>query len=420
MTYQQALEYISSLEKRGWRLGLDRMEELLARFGEPHLSGPHFFHVAGTNGKGSVVSLVQLMLTRSGYRTGSFLSPYVYDFRERIQIDGEMIAEEDLSRITASLVPISESLATSIFCGPTEFEFKTAVGFTYWKEQKCDYVALEVGLGGRLDATNVVDPLVSIITEIGLDHQQYLGDTIEAIAQEKAGIIKPGKPVVCGTSDPRATQVILDVARMCESEIWCLGDEIRIGLNRISTPVRRHSVDLGKMAVHERRNAATAVAALDIVGLTISDDVIDQVVTSLALPGRMEVIHDRPTVILDGAHNDQAASAVSGAIRKRHGNAKVILVYSAGSGHDPSSTVLAFDADTVHAAPMQHPRGLTASALRRALPESAKVHTSVKDAVLNAIHEATEVDVILISGSFYLLSEAKVGLHQVLGESARR
>jgi dihydrofolate synthase/folylpolyglutamate synthase len=420
VTYQQALVYISSLEKRGWRLGLDRMEELLARSGEPHRRGPHFFHVAGTNGKGSVVSLLQSILTRSGYRTGSFLSPYVYDFRERIQVDGELISEEDLARLTTSLAPLSESIAKSTLGGPTEFEFKTAVGFTYWKEQDCDFVALEVGLGGRLDATNVVEPLVSVITEIGLDHQQYLGDTIEAIAQEKAGIIKPCKPVVCGTSDPRATRVLRDVAQRCESVIWCVGDEVRVDIDGITTPAREHVVDLGNISFHQRRNAATAVAAIDIVGLPISDDVIEQAVTSLALPGRMEVVHDQPTVILDGAHNDQAASAVSRAIRERCCNSKVILVYSAGSGHDPSSTVVAFDADSVHAAPMQHPRGLRVDALKAALPESAKLHTSVRDAVMNSIYEATECDVILISGSFYVLGEAKAALRQVLGESARR
>src|SRR5688500_11172275 len=212
MTYTEARKYIESLQARGWRLGLDRMEAFLDRLGNPH-DGLRAFHVAGTNGKGSVTGMIAACLTSAGYKTGSFYSPYVYDFRERIQIDGEMISEADVARLTALIKPVADEMACEEVGGPTEFEFKTAMAFVFWKEMGCEVAAVEVGLGGRLDATNVIEePICAVITEIGLDHQQYLGDTIEKIAFEKAGIIKPGRPVVTGVTDDRAHKVISEVA----------------------------------------------------------------------------------------------------------------------------------------------------------------------------------------------------------------
>ena len=212
MTYPEARKYIESLQARGWRLGLDRMEVFLDRLGNPH-DGLRAFHIAGTNGKGTVTGMISACLTSAGYKTGSFYSPYVYDFRERIQIDGEMISKADVARLTALIKPVADEMVYEEVGGPTEFEFKTAMAFVYWKEMGCDVAAVEVGLGGRLDATNVIEePVCAVITEIGLDHQQYLGDTIEKIAFEKAGIVKPGRPVVTGVTDDRAYGVIREAA----------------------------------------------------------------------------------------------------------------------------------------------------------------------------------------------------------------
>jgi dihydrofolate synthase / folylpolyglutamate synthase len=202
MDYQQAQDYIASLAQRGWRLGLDRMTEFAARADLVGSLGdgdsPKFIHVAGTNGKGSVTAMLQSCLVDQGHRTGAFFSPYVVDPRERIQFGREMISKEDLAAIATKLMPIGESLSETEFGGVTEFEFKTAMGFEYWKQKECDWVALEVGLGGRLDATNIITPASSAIVSISYDHVSILGETLAEIAREKAGVIKPGRPVVVG------------------------------------------------------------------------------------------------------------------------------------------------------------------------------------------------------------------------------
>ncbi|HEY0866603.1 MAG TPA: hypothetical protein VGE01_04465, partial [Fimbriimonas sp.] len=220
MTYPEALAYVSGLEPRGWRLGLDRMQAFIDRaglsqnVGRPPGTDPagkpgaRFIHVAGTNGKGSVTAFLQSMLVEHGYRTGAFFSPYVVDPRERVQFGRSLISESDFASVVAHLKPIAESFSETEFGGITEFEFKTAVGVEYWRRKRCEWVALEVGLGGRLDATNVVHPACSAIVSIGYDHTQILGDTLEKIAFEKAGIVKPETPLVVGDVPEPARRVI--------------------------------------------------------------------------------------------------------------------------------------------------------------------------------------------------------------------
>ena len=230
MTYEQALAYIAALEPRGWRLGLDRMQEFVHRagldqsIGNP--SGPQFIHVAGTNGKGSTTAFLQSILVESGYRTGSFFSPFVVDPRERVQFGRELIGKQELADLTEALIPVADSLTDSEFGGITEFEFKTAIGFQYWKQRHAEWVALEVGLGGRLDATSVVTPCASIIVSIGLDHMHILGDTRAKIAFEKAGVIKPGAPVIVGDLPPDALEVVTEVAQANTAPIWRWGHEV--------------------------------------------------------------------------------------------------------------------------------------------------------------------------------------------------
>src|SRR6185436_18334668 len=231
MTYDEALAYIASLAPRGWRLGLDRMQAFVDKIGMQDAlgaeGGPQFIHVAGTNGKGSVTAYLQSILVEAGYKTGAFFSPFVYDPRERVQFGRELISKEDLAKLTEELIPIAESFSDTEFGGITEFEFKTALGFLYWKRKQCEWVALEVGLGGRLDATNVVTPKASIIVSIGLDHTNILGHTLAEIAYEKAGIIKPKVPVVVGQMPHEALEVIERAAAEREAPIWRYGKEIR-------------------------------------------------------------------------------------------------------------------------------------------------------------------------------------------------
>ena len=208
MTYREAVEYIHSVVWRGSRPGLSRICELLARLGNPE-EGLKFIHIAGTNGKGSTSAMTESVLREAGYKTGLFVSPYIKSFNERIAFCGVPIDNESLAEITARVKPHAEQMADT----PTEFELITAIGLCYFRQMNCDIVVLETGMGGRLDSTNVIkDPLATVITGIALDHTEYLGDTVEKIAAEKAGIIKRGAPVVWGGHDARARAVIETVA----------------------------------------------------------------------------------------------------------------------------------------------------------------------------------------------------------------
>lgn len=374
MTYSDARRYIESLQARGWRLGLDRMEVFLDRLDNPQV-GLQAFHVAGTNGKGSVTAMIAAALAEAGYKSGAFFSPYVYQFEERIQVDGRLISRDDVARLTAELKPIADDMVYEEVGGPTEFEFKTAMAFVYWREQGVDYAAVEVGMGGRLDATNVIEaPLCAVITEIGLDHQQYLGETIEKIALEKAGILKPGRPAVTGVTDDAAYEVI----RRRAEELQC--------------PLQRVKADS-----FLELNRALAAAALD-VGLPRG---AAWRVPQVSLPGRLEVVSTDPPVVFDGAHNEQAVSAVL-----RHVPGSVVCVYSCATGHPPLTSLVRELCREVFVAAMNHPRGLPAEELQ-------PTHSSVADAVRAGLEALQPRETLLVLGSFFLLAEARQALRDL-------
>lgn len=379
MTYAEARRYIESLQARGWRLGLDRMEFFLDRLDNPHL-GLKAFHVAGTNGKGSVTAMIASSLKSAGFVVGAFYSPYVYDFRERIQVDGEMISKADVARLTELMKPVADELVFEEVGGPTEFEFKTAMAFVYWKEMAVDYAVVEVGLGGRLDATNVIEePVCSVITEIGLDHQVHLGETIEKIAAEKAGIIKPGRPVVTGVTDEAAFSVIKEITKEkgCPlSRVY--GDDFR------------------------KRNRLVAVEALRV---SLADRDFKLKAPHVDLPGRMEVVSEDPRVIFDGAHNEQAIRAVVDAIP-----GQIVCVYSAATGHPSLTSVLRERCREVFVAPMKHARALSAEVLK-------PTHASVKEALAAGLEALREGETLLVTGSFFLLAEAKAALRDLTSGS---
>lgn len=421
-TYEEALTYVSSLEKRGWRLGLDRMQELLRRLGDPHV-GQRFLHVAGTNGKGSVTAYIQGILCEMGLRAGGFFSPYVYDFRERIQICGELIPREDVARLAELIAPVSEALATTALGGPTEFEFKAAMGFLYWREQGCDAVALEVGLGGRLDATNVVDPAVSVITSIALDHREHLGDAIEQIAAEKAGIIKLGKPVVSGAA--AGAEVVRATAQSLSAPIWELGEEVRFGANEdgtlwVKTPVRKFdNLRPAMIGGHQRANLALAIAAIHAAGWNPDAETVQRAVAKARLPGRLESLGEPPRLFLDGAHNPAAIQAVLDAVLPL---GVQVAVWSAATGHDAGEVLAALVArvPAVITCPMRHARALSAEQVQRLAKAKG---ASYAEGVPEAIQEALRLSPghpVLITGSFYLLGEAKEAVKEALGLDSER
>lgn len=419
MTYQEALAYIASLAPRGWRLGLDRMQAFVDKIGLQDAlgapSGPQFVHVAGTNGKGSVTAYLQSILVESGYRTGAFFSPFVYDPRERVQFGREYIPKEDLARLTEELMPIAESFSETDFGGITEFEFKTALGFLFWKRMKCEWVALEVGLGGRLDATNVVTPRASVIVSIGLDHVSILGHTLAEIAYEKAGVIKPGIPVVVGQMPQEALEVIERVAQEQHAPTWRYGKEIIWHpTGEVSTPNGRHKTapKPGISGSMQEHNLSLAVAALDAANASISDKAFVTGSQFAYAPGRFETLeHNGRQILMDGAHNPDAARVlVEGLSKIAKPDQRIILITGMVAGHEPGDFYreLAPLISSAHVVPIDFHRALPPATVSESLQElgvPSIVHATVQEGIAAAEADAAKDDLILVTGSFYLVGE---------------
>jgi dihydrofolate synthase / folylpolyglutamate synthase len=417
MTYDAAQAYIASLAPRGWRLGLDRMEEFVRRAGLTDALGPRspsspgFIHIGGTNGKGSVTAFVQSILQTAGLRVGAFYSPYVYDPRERVQANGRMIDEAEFASAVEALLPAAVSLEETDFGGVTEFEYKTAVGFLHWRRQQCDLVALEVGLGGRLDATNVVTPEVSVIVSIGLDHVAILGNTHAEIAGEKAGIIKRGRPVVIGELPPDAEVAIRAKATEESAPVWQIGREMSLSRQEsgwtVSTPAGMvERLEPGLYGIWQPHNMALAIAACQLAEPGISEEAIRHGVAAASVPGRFEVRSFLgKTVILDGAHNGEAADALAEALERRYPNRRLPMVIGMVEGHDPRRFVQPLERimSRAHITPINFRRGVAPEDLAPQLGSSSVPHANLKEALQAALAEG---DTVVITGSFYLIGEA--------------
>jgi dihydrofolate synthase/folylpolyglutamate synthase len=413
MTYQNALDYIASLAPRGWRLGLDRMHAFCKRAGlEDALGapgGPQFIHVAGTNGKGSTTAYLQSLMVEAGMRTGAFFSPYVVDPRERVQLGRELISREELAEIVEELRPVAEAFTETEFGGITEFEFKTAVGFRCWQRHRCDWVALEVGLGGRLDATNVVIPRAGIVVSIGLDHTNLLGETVEQIAFEKAGIVKPGIPIVVGAMEEGPRRVIEEVAREQGAPVLLFGREVAWSDGVVTTPKRQiEGIRTGIVGEKQGQNFALALAALEAAGVAMDDEAVRRGAERAYVPGRFELrsVEGR-TVILDGAHNADSARVLRATLDREYPDVPVTLVTNMIQGHDVAAfyAPLADRVVDAHVVPIGFHRARpveeTAAILAELLPR-VQVHGSVGEGLDMALEDS---ELVLVTGSFYLVGE---------------
>lgn len=297
MTYEEALEYINTYGWSKTRLGLDRTGELLKRLGDPQ-GRLKFVHAAGTNGKGSTCAMLESVLRTEGYRTGFYPSPYIQDFRERIQVSGKMIPRADLARLTQIVAAQADTMEEH----PTQFELITAIGMLYFLEQKCDIVILEAGMGGLLDSTNIISaPEVAVICNIGYDHTEYLGNTLEEIAWNKCGIIKQGSSVVSYDNVPGVMKVIEDA---------CIREKCR--LYRAADEDPTYGIPL--IGKHQKNNEKTVLAiirALRDRGWNISDGSVRDGLAATKWPARFELLRDDPKFILDGGHNPQCAQALA-------------------------------------------------------------------------------------------------------------
>ena len=407
-----------------------RFIELLARLGDPHRR-LRCVHVAGTNGKGSTTTFIAFALGAGGYHVGAYFSPYVFDLRERVRVNGEMISRADFARHVSAIRPHIEALAQTPF-GPTpEFELKTAVAFRHFAETGVDYAVLEVGIGGRLDATNVIDPpLVAVITQIGWDHMNLLGDTLGKIAFEKAGIFKPGTIGVTAEDKPEALTSIQAVAvekgvplhlvRPTGSADNSLVTYRLDAEGRVLLTVGGNALPplaLSLRGAYQAQNAGTAAAALEILrrerGVTISDDALIRGLTQAQLPGRFQILRpdpNGPTLILDGAHNEDGAGTLVTALQAEFGSERrFTFVFGTSRGHAPApflSVIAPLTARIYATAPAF--RGTPAEDTAQAAIEAGldvTMVTPAQEAIRQAYRAGGADNVIVVTGSFYVVGE---------------
>jgi len=437
MSFRDAVRYIESLSIQGWRLGNARFEALLERMGSPHLRYPTV-HITGTNGKGSTTALLSAILRAAGYRVGTYTSPHVFDIRERILINGDMIPQELFTDGIAYLRPHVEQLADTEYGQVTEFEIKTALAFWAFQQAQVDIAVLEVGVGGRMDATNVIVPEVSIIVSIGLDHQDRLGPTHRDIAYEKAGIIKAGRPVVSGATPPEAVSMLAQVAARRCAPLYSVAraefddshiSEFTFLYSPLPSPtdsavrVRRGEWEIalqpaliGNYQRHNVACATTAAVLLRARGYTIPDSAIERGVSKARLPGRLQVVAESPRVVLDGAHNPDAAAVLAKSLPRLFKYRRLILVFGMLTPHEPGDTLrhLLPLTHTVIFTPMEHPRAHTPASLLQSAqawqagksaraPRTLLTASSPKDAFQRALELADADDLVLITGSFHLV-----------------
>lgn len=420
MTYSEALESIHSLLSFGSRPGLDRVRELLRRMGNPQ-DKLKFIHVAGTNGKGSTCAMLSAILKAEGYRTGLFISPYITDFRERIQIDNEPVSEEVLTAAVEKTLPLIDKLRDEGII-ITEFEYVNALEFYIHAEAKCDIVVLEVGMGGLLDSTNVIlPPLCSVITTIGLDHTAILGDTIEAIAEQKCGILKKGSIAVTSSQDKRVMSVIESTADKLGIPLR-KSEDIEVEVREISLKGSRFvcgslEITLPLAGDHQIENARTALAAVEAIRssglLGISDDSIIKGMRNAVNPARLELLSESPVVLLDGAHNPNGIEALKAAIDRFLPDTPIICVMGMLADKDIDSSIALLDGvfERVFTVPIDNPRALSPVDLARKFENHAKAvqpFDSREDAFDAAYALAKGTDsAVLICGSLYLAGEIR-------------
>ena len=320
MNYEEAIEYIHSVSWTFCKPGLERISELCERLGNPEKK-LKFIHVAGTNGKGSFCSMLDSVLRAAGYKAGLYTSPYIKEFNERMRVMGENIDNETLADITARVKPIADKMSDK----PTEFELITAIAFQYFYEAGCEVVVLEAGMGGRLDSTNVIrNPLLSVITGISLDHTDYLGDTVEKIAAEKAGIIKDFAPVLYGGEDDAARTVIKAAADERGSEYFDVDykniKNLKSTLEGSQFDFANHEdIKIKLLGLYQPKNASLVLSAVDVLrahGMNIPENAVKTGLLEASWPARFEIISKTPLIIFDGAHNPQGISSAVESIHR--------------------------------------------------------------------------------------------------------
>jgi dihydrofolate synthase / folylpolyglutamate synthase len=420
--YQESLDYLYGLEKFGMIFGLTQVERILEAIGNPQRE-VQAIHIGGTNGKGSTAAMMASILQKEGYRVGLYTSPHLIRFTERIKVNGREIEKGVVAELAGWM---RERIEAARITPPfTFFDFTTAMALLYFKRAVVDLAILEVGLGGRLDSTNVVDPLLSIITNISKDHEEHLGRSILKIASEKAGIIKKGRPLVTSATQPPVLQLFSKICREKGSPYFRIGKKFRYvsmedrsfnyeGLHR-----KLWDIHLNLMGFHQIINATTALGATEVLeelGFPVSIGAMVEGLREVEWPGRLERVSSSPQVILDGAHNPAGALALKESLEKEFEYRHLILLIGVMKDKDIKSMLhlLAPLADHLILTRPHHDRAAPPALLKEALGQNGKkaeVIEDLKEAIDRGFSIAGEEDLLCITGSLYTVGEARAYFH---------
>jgi len=432
LNYSQAEKYLDSFVNYEQIPGISyaqpgyslrHVEELLNRMGDPQLA-TRTIHIAGTKGKGSVAAMIAQVLSASGYKTGLYTSPHFHTLRERISVDGSLISEAEFAAAMAEIKPFIESMRQdATFRQLTYFEALTALAFAHFKKNRVDFQVLEVGLGGRLDATNVARPVVCIITPISLDHTQILGNSLEEIAREKAGIIKSGCWVVLSPQPEEAASVITDICREKEAKVVQVGKDITWhkidgDLHHQSLVIEgrtsKYQVSIPLLGDFQLENAAAAVAALEILasaGFAISAADIAQWLARVKWPGRFQILQQHPTVLVDGAHNVASMRRLVSNIKSYFSYKRIFLVFGTSCDKDIPGIIneLVALSPQVIVTQTPHSRAAPLSTLAAEFSKRGiepEIRETISEAISRALSLADRTDIICVTGSLFVVAEA--------------
>jgi len=416
MTYEEALAYISTVSSRGSKPGLERIGTLMDGLGNVQ-NQLKFVHLAGTNGKGSTSCMLSHILMQAGYKTGLFISPFIIRFNERMQVNGRHIPDEKLAEIVERVSKVADAMDDA----PTEFELITAAAFVWFAEEQCDIVVLETGLGGRLDATNlIVTNECAVITNIGIDHTDYLGSTLSEIAYEKACIIKSGRPVVAYASDREALNVILSYALEHGNPVsvtdFAAIEPVSADLTGQQFRYEGREYAIRLLGAHQQRNAALVLETVKVLrglGWNITDNSVVSGMAAAQWPARFELLCEDPIVFVDGAHNIQGVESLQKAVEDYLGGRRIVCLTGVLADKDwqqMMKLLQSFASDFITVTP-DSPRALTNEALAAYLREegcTAQAANSVAEGMDLALQRAKETDSVVVAcGSLYMASEIR-------------
>ncbi|WP_313342630.1 folylpolyglutamate synthase/dihydrofolate synthase family protein [Sedimentibacter sp.] len=426
MNYQEAIDFIHSTYKFGSKLGLTNITKLTELLGNPQDSYK-IIHIAGTNGKGSISNMIHDVLMAAGYKTGLFISPYLEEFTERIQINKAQIDKDSLARITGLVKEKIDIMVEEGYNHPTEFEVVTAIGFKYFQEKKIDFLVLEVGLGGRFDATNVVSStLVSIITSISYDHMEYLGDTLEKIAFEKAGIIKENSNVVIYPQDDNVVNTIVDIAKTRNSNYYLTDKNNIEKINGNLTGqwfkyLKNDIFDLPVVKIsflgeHQLYNALTALRTLEVIklsGYNITEESILTGFENLKFAGRFEILHENPVIVIDGGHNINGIEYFSKAVKEYFRDNKIIMFFGMLKDKNPKDVLnyLVPLCKEIYTLTPNNARAMKASDLAELIKNNYNINVTSLDNyedILKIVKDADESEYIAFVGSLYMIGEVRI------------